>query len=295
MKKIALVATTVLLLLQAKSQQNTLSEDSIIPVAPGIIKKDGKVVGQNENSFISALAKEYKANADSRNIDSNVMRDFQSWWLYNYKNINFEQDFVGITPDSKMLNKRVFLQLLTTGEFYPTKTETNNGLPCYKLNILNVGNADIRNTLIQLAGDALFYYNMEGKELPNYRFEDIAGHIYNNANTKGKILVLKCWFIHCVACVREFPQLNKLVENYSNTQDILFISLAFDQKKELTNFLKTHKFKYSVVANQEGFMTEKLGIISYPTHIIIGKDGKIAKVLSSYENLAPALKKIIAK
>jgi peroxiredoxin len=132
---------------------------------------------------------------------------------------------------------------------------------------------------------------MEGKELPNYQFEDIAGHKYNNVNTRGKIIVLKCWFIHCVACVKEFPELNKLVDNYKNRKDILFVSLAFDNKKDLKSFLKMHRFNYDVVPNQQTFMMDRLSINTFPTHIIIGKDGKIRKAVDNYKDLLPALNK----
>ena len=158
---------------------------------------------------------------------------------------------------------------------------------------MDTSNKDIQNTIIQLASDQLFYYNMEGKELPNYQFEDIAGHKYNNVNTRGKFIVLKCWFIRCVACVKEFPELNKLVDNYKNRKDILFVSLAFDNKQDLKIFLKTHRFNYEVVPNQQSYMMDRLSINTFPTHIIIGKDGKIKKAVDNYKDLLPALNKEI--
>ena len=168
-------------------------------------------------------------------------------------------------------------------------------LPSYRLYSLDTSNKDIQNYIIQLAGDRLFYYNMEGKELPNYQFEDIVGHKYNNLNTKGKTIVLRCWFIHCTACIKEFPELNKLVDNYKNRKDILFVSLAYDNKQDLKRFLKIHKFNYEVVPNQQTYMTDRLMIPSFPTHIIIGKDGKIRKAVTKYQDLLLALKKEILK
>lgn len=135
------------------------------------------------------------------------------------------------------------------------------------------------------------HLEMEGKELPAYNFTDLNGKTYNESNTKGKIIILKCWFIHCVACVKEFPELNKLVDEYKNRSDIQFVSLATDSKEKLTLFLKTKEFKYAVVPEQEKFMSEQLHITSYPTHILIGKDGKIVKVVNSIDELTPFIKK----
>jgi hypothetical protein len=42
-------------------------------------------------------------------------------------------------------------------------------------------------------------------------------------------------------------------------------------------------------------MSDKLGITTYPTHIIIGKDGRIVKAVDNYNDLVPALKKETSK
>lgn len=74
-------------------------------------------------------------------------------------------------------------------------------------------------------------YQMEGKELPDFNFTDLDGTVYDKETTAGKIVVLKCWFIGCVPCVEEMPALNKLVNQYRNQKDIVFVSLAFDKKR----------------------------------------------------------------
>lgn len=294
MKKITLIVIIAIMFVASKAQQQTNSpEGNTIPLPPAIMMKDNKPVGYNDDEHIFLLAKEYKSAKDTstNKVETKILKDFNSWWTYTYQNIDFALDFIGCAPDTKALSKKVFLQLLTTGEFYPIKTGLTNNLPCYRLYCLNTADKDIQNTIIQLASDELFYYNMEGEELPPYQFQDIAGNQYNNVNTRGKIIVLKCWFIHCVACVKEFPELNKLVDNYKYRKDILFISLAFDDKQDLINFLKTHKFNYAVVPGQQEFMTDKLSINTFPTHIVIGKDGKITKAVDNYKDLLPALKK----
>jgi hypothetical protein len=31
-----------------------------------------------------------------------------------------------------------------------------------------------------------------------------------------KIVVIKCWYIHCAACIKEFPEVNNLVRKYKD-------------------------------------------------------------------------------
>ena len=133
--------------------------------------------------------------------------------------------------------------------------------------------------------------NKKLKSIPDFRFTDLNGKVYDKSSTKGKIVVLKCWFIHCVACVKEFPELNKLVDENQSRNDIVFISIAIDNKKDLQKFLNTKEFKYVVIPETENYMTSKLNISEYPTHFLIDKNGKILKVVNRIDELAPFLKK----
>jgi len=132
----------------------------------------------------------------------------------------------------------------------------------------------------------------EGQALPNFNFTDIDDNVYNPATIKGKIVVLKCWFIHCTACVAEFPELNKMVDEYKDRKDVVFVSLASDNKEELKAFLQKRKFNYAVVASQGNYMINRLNISAYPTHSLIDRNGRIVKVTNTIEELIPFLTKI---
>jgi len=92
--------------------------------------------------------------------------------------------------------------------------------------------------LKQIGFTAYGCYQMEGKQFPKFHYVDLNGNTYTSENTKGKILVLKAWFISCKACVAEMPMLNKLTEEYKNRKDIVFVSIAWDSKKALEAFEK---------------------------------------------------------
>ena len=134
---------------------------------------------------------------------------------------------------------------------------------------------------------------MEGKRLPDFNFTDIKGKPYNNYVMNGKIIVLKCWFIHCVRCVQEFPEVNKLVDSYKQKNDVLFISLATDSKAQLDSFLKTNPLNYAVIPNMEKYMSDSLKINEYPTHIVVDKKGIIIKVVNDVNDLVSFLKKVL--
>lgn len=219
-----------------------------------------------------------------------ILKDFKTWYVYTYYNIHLAQDFIGLDTDSSKINKTKFLRRLATGNFVPFKIFIRNNVPIYRLYKLN-NNLDIQATIKQSALHEILNYKMEGKELPKFNLTDLNGNIYNKTTTHKKIIVLKCWFINCVACVKEFPELNKLVDEYKQNSDVLFISLAMDSRQDLISFLNKRQFKYAVVAEMKKYMEEDLGINEFPTHILIDKNGKIIKVVNTIDDLIPFLKR----
>jgi thiol-disulfide isomerase/thioredoxin len=171
------------------------------------------------------------------------------------------------------------------------KIKISQGKLVYKLYKLNSKDESIKATIKQMATTEMVHFKMEGTEMPKYNFTDLNGKTYDNTSTKGKIVVLKCWFIHCVACVKEFPDLNNLVQENKNRNDILFISLAMDSKQDLITFLKTKEFKYAVIPETKSFMNDKMHITEYPTHLLIDRNGKIVKVVNRIEDLIPFINK----
>lgn len=224
-----------------------------------------------------------------------LTKDFMTWYNYTYYNVRLSQEFIGLDIDSVKIGKTTFLNKLMTGNVVAFKIKILQGEPVYKLFKLNSNDESIKATVKQMAVTEMEHFKMEGIKIPKFNFTDLNGKTYDNSSTKGKIVVLKCWFIHCVACVKEFPELNTLVEDNSNRNDILFISLAIDSKQDLIKFLKTKQFNYAVIPEMKSYMVDKLDITAYPTHLLIDKGGKIVKIVNRIDDLIPFLKRETGK
>jgi thiol-disulfide isomerase/thioredoxin len=220
-----------------------------------------------------------------------LSKNFRSWHSYTYQNIKLEQNFVATDTNSVTITKELFLHRLTSGQFIAIKTGSQNNVPVYQLYKQSPLDPDIQQTMVQLAKTTLALAAMEGKMMPAYHFTDLQGNTYSNHSTKGKVLLIKCWFIGCVACVKEFPVLNKLVEKYKNHNDVQFISLASDPKQKLIRFLAKKPFSYAVIPDTGEYMEEKLMINAYPTHLLIDRKGLIIKASNAIENIVPFLEK----
>ncbi len=225
-----------------------------------------------------------------------VLKDFQTWYNYNYYNIKLSENYTAFDTSSKSIGKETFLKSLASGEYVAFRLNTIDSSLKYKLYKLSpLIDYFIRAYARQFGKDGYQKYKMEGTELPDFNFTDLNGKVYNKETTKGKIVVLKCWFINCTLCVQEMPALNAVVKEYKNKKDVLFISLAFDSKEKLERFLTRTKFDYAIIPVQQKYLQEKLKVTGYPTQFIINRNGLISKVVSDYHDMISALKNELTK
>ncbi len=221
-----------------------------------------------------------------------IQKNFSEWSTYQSKNIMFSRDFVALDLLSKEISKETFLSELTNGNYIPILLKSDDSIYYYKLFKINPNSdSSIKATINQIGFDALKNYKMEGTLFPKFSFKDLNGNEVSNETMKGKIIVIKCWYIHCTPCIREFPQVNRLAEEYKDRKDILFISLAEDTPEQLKVFLARKPLSYAVIPDMKIYMNETLDLNAFPTHFILNKEGLIAKVLPNFESLEVALAK----
>lgn len=221
-----------------------------------------------------------------------IQKTFSDWSVYQSKKIMLSRDFTALDLQSKEISKEKFLDQLANGNYIPIRLKSEESVYNYKLfKILPKSDTSIKATINQIGFDALKNYQMEGTTFPKFSFKDLEGNLVTNESMNGKIIVIKCWYIHCTPCIREFPQVNKLVEEYKDRKDILFISLAEDSVEQLKAFLIRKPLSYVVIPDMKVYMNEALQLNSFPTHFILNKEGMIAKVLPNFESLEVALAK----
>lgn len=220
-----------------------------------------------------------------------ILYNQDSFWEYYYNSVNLSDDFVAYDENNVLIDRAGFFNKLENGFFIPVSLETKDSVKHYKLYELSTAiEPEFRNNILSIFKQDIKFFKMEGMMLPKFNFTDLKGDVYNANNTKGKILVLKFWFIGCGACVEEMPSLNKMVTKYKNRPDIKFLSLATDTKAKLQKFLSKTKFSYSTAPVSEEYVSEA-NVEVFPTHMII-KEGKIERVISTEKQLNEVLARL---
>ena len=116
-----------------------------------------------------------------------------------------------------------------------------------------------------------------GCKLPDFNVKTIDGKTLSLSDLKGKVVVLNFWFNSCEPCRAEIPALNRLVEDYKNT-DVVFIAFSKDYEPAIKKFLEYKEFNYNIVSNDYP-MEQKLCIIfGYPENMVIDRKGIVRQI-----------------
>ncbi|MDO6676289.1 TlpA disulfide reductase family protein [Tenacibaculum sp. 1_MG-2023] len=276
---------------------NSISnEDKTIAQSNKVItpKKEGEPPINEDNTSEETLTVKGSSTGSFSVDTEDIQKNFDNWEAYTKENIDLMSTFIPMDDKGAIMEKGIFLTLLRTGAYIPIKSKKDGKVQYQLTGIDDSSNEKIKKSIVSKASIAHQYFKMEGKKLPNYNFIDLNGNAHNKADTKGKLLVLKCWFITCKVCVEEFPELNELVDKYKD-EKIEFVSLAFDKKDELVKFLETKEFKYPTIPEQKDYMTKKLKVKQYPTHLIIDSNGIIIKMVNNVKTLTSELERIMGK
>ena len=135
-----------------------------------------------------------------------------------------------------------------------------------------------------------------GTKATDFNLKDLKGKTHLLSELKGKVVVLNFWFVECKPCIMEMPELNQLVEEFKEN-NIVFLAIALNDKKELKKFLKTTDFNYKVVANGQT-SADSYGVKGFPTNVIIDQNGIIHYVSTGIgpnnkENLQKAINQLL--
>jgi cytochrome c biogenesis protein CcmG/thiol:disulfide interchange protein DsbE len=112
-----------------------------------------------------------------------------------------------------------------------------------------------------------------GKEIPFFKVKDLDGIEFDSSKTK-RLVFYNFWFSGCAPCVLETDMLNNLQSKFKDQVD--FVSLTFDSKESVGEFIKKHPFNFRHLSVSKEFLTNLDINGGYPTSVLV-LDGKIIK------------------
>lgn len=139
---------------------------------------------------------------------------------------------------------------------------------------------------------------LKGKVIENLNLTDLNGNIYTLEDLKGKVIVLNFWFTKCAPCIKEIPDLNKMLQKHG-TENVAYFAITFDEKEIVEEFIKKKQIDFTIIP-EDTKTIEQFSIGFYPTNIIIDKEGKVKYVNEFFmkdmiEDMNKLIEKLLSK
>ena len=119
-----------------------------------------------------------------------------------------------------------------------------------------------------------------GKTAPDFRGSALDGADVALEDLRGKVVLLDFWASWCQPCRRELPSLEKLHHEFADSGLAVVGINVGEEPSAVKRFLSEIPVSYPLVPMEEtSELIAKLSVSSYPTIVLIDREGKIA----SYE------------
>lgn len=142
-----------------------------------------------------------------------------------------------------------------------------------------------------------------GQVIPDFQMTDSSGKEILWSAYRGKTVVVDFWFSGCGSCVYLYKGvLKKMEDKYRDHPEVVFVSICIDVSRE--KWMRSlYSEQYSNVKGAENWYTggtggqhpllKQYGINSFPTVMILDRDGRIARIDDSELYDAPGLQSAI--
>ena len=91
-----------------------------------------------------------------------------------------------------------------------------------------------------------------------------------------KMVVLNFWFADCIWCIREFPVMEVAYQKYKQDAEILALN-PYDPQQHIPAFQQEHSLSFPMASCSRD-LAVTFGVNSYPTSVVIDREGKICLI-----------------
>lgn len=135
---------------------------------------------------------------------------------------------------------------------------------------------------------------LAGHPAPGLLLKDLQGQPVSLSAFKGKTVLLDFWTTWCPPCRADGPALDKLFLKYGK-QDLMIVGVSVSEDRSIVEkFLKEHPHNFPVVLTSENEMPRPYQIGTFPTYIVIDRDGTVASAVEGDQGFSE-LRKLLKK
>ena len=197
-----------------------------------------------------------------------------------YRLPKLDEHSIILDSAGKKLDYTVWTSLVSTGWFCPKVVLMPNGKGAIKLIKLTTEQRNAKLAQMPKPADSPYFTTGETFK-QHFKEKDFNGNVWDTKRLKGKIIVLSFWYVNNVNCRMQIPDLNNLAATYKSDGDVVFLSIPLDDKKTVEDFLTIEPLNYKHLEKGKN-ISDKMGVISHPTDVVIDKEGKVQYHTTGY-------------
>ncbi len=146
------------------------------------------------------------------------------------------------------------------------------------LSKLEKQNDEVKNGSSQPYHNLTKLFEIKKIDVANYRFLNEKGTEEKLALKNEKLYLLDFWFVKCVPCVRDHKIISTHLADLES-KNIELIGISIDNPyQQWYSYISTHRYpwiNYKQTGNVDELLTTHMGIVEYPTYILIKGNGEI--------------------
>ena len=132
-----------------------------------------------------------------------------------------------------------------------------------------------------------------GNELPDVSWTDLDGKAVSLSSLRGKVVLLDFWAGGCPPCHRGVPIFNELQRDLGERGlEVVGISEANESAESIAGYVKERSVSYRMLRNGGGLPEPYSGIISFPTTLVIDREGKLRSFHVGFTDKSEFVKQI---
>ena len=182
--------------------------------------------------------------------------------------------------------KKLFEKFNNTKKYLPILKKIGGIILIISGLIMIYNGLDKRNTTIENEATNKVEQSQEDGKIKALDFilYDQYGNTHTLSEYEGKTVFLNIWATWCPPCKQEMPYIEELYKEYNlNKEDVVILGLASPylgkegSKEDIKEFLKSNKYTFPVVFDENADLIYSYGIQAFPTTFVIDKEGYIAQ------------------
>ncbi|MBZ0154310.1 MAG: TlpA family protein disulfide reductase, partial [Planctomycetes bacterium] len=129
-----------------------------------------------------------------------------------------------------------------------------------------------------------------GAAAPDFALEDVDGKPIALQDFAGKVVVLDFWATWCGPCKAAMPHVEEVAKHFADQGVVVVAACTSDDRANFVDWVRANRrqlphvvFAFDPLGRDENRASRKLyGVSGIPQQFVIGKDGKIAALVTGY-------------